>query len=61
LVEQAVVDITQTDANHVGGITALWKVAAMANIASISMAPHACEGPIGMLASLHVDASIPTS
>ena len=59
LVEHAVVDILQTDANHVGGITALWKVAAMANISSISMAPHACEGPIGMLASLHVDASIP--
>ncbi len=30
------------------------------NIPSISMAPPACEGPIGMLASLHVDASIPT-
>ena len=59
LVEGAVVDILQTDMNHVGGITALWKVAAMANISSISMAPHACEGPIGMLASLHVDASIP--
>lgn len=59
LVEHAVVDILQTDANHVGGITALWKVAAIANISSISMAPHACEGPIGMLASLHVDASIP--
>jgi galactonate dehydratase len=59
LVEHAVVDIIQTDANHVGGITALWKVAAMANISSISMAPHACEGPIGMMASLHVDASIP--
>jgi len=59
LIEQAVVDIIQTDTNHVGGITALWKVAAMANISSISMAPHACEGPIGMLASLHVDASIP--
>jgi galactonate dehydratase len=59
LVEQSVVDIIQTDANHVGGITALWKVAAMANFSSISMAPHACEGPIGMLASLHVDASIP--
>ncbi len=59
LVEQAVVDIIQTDMNHVGGITALWKTAAMANISSISMAPHACEGPIGMLASLHVDASIP--
>jgi len=59
LVEQAVVDIIQTDMNHVGGITALWKVAALANVSSISMAPHACEGPIGMLASLHVDASIP--
>src|SRR6516225_3530999 len=59
LIEQGVVDIIQTDTNHVGGITALWKVAAMANISSISMAPHACEGPIGMLASLHVDASIP--
>ena len=59
LVEQAVVDIIQTDANHVGGITGLWKVAALANVSSISMAPHACEGPIGMLASLHLDASIP--
>jgi galactonate dehydratase len=59
IIEQSVVDIIQTDANHVGGITALWKVAAMAHISSISMAPHACEGPIGMLASLHVDASIP--
>ncbi|MEO8370532.1 MAG: enolase C-terminal domain-like protein, partial [Candidatus Solibacter sp.] len=59
LVEQAAVDIIQTDANHVGGITALWKVAALAHVSSISMAPHACEGPIGMLASLHVDASIP--
>lgn len=59
IVEQAVVDIIQTDANHVGGITALWKVAAMADLSSISMAPHACEGPIGMIASLHVDASIP--
>ncbi len=59
LVEQAVVDIIQTDINHVGGLTALWKVAAIAGISSITMAPHACEGPIGMLASLHVDASIP--
>ena len=59
LVEQSVVDIIQTDMNHVGGITALWKVAALANASSISMAPHACEGPIGMIASLHVDSAIP--
>jgi galactonate dehydratase len=59
LIEMGVIDILQTDINHVGGITALWKVAAMADASGISMAPHACEGPIGGLATLHVDAAIP--
>jgi len=59
LIEMGVVDILQTDINHVGGISALWKVAAMANISDISMAPHACEGPIGGLATIHVDTAIP--
>ncbi len=59
LIEMGVVDILQTDANHVGGISALWKVGAIANISNISMAPHACEGPIGGLATLHVDCSMP--
>jgi len=59
IIEQGVVDIIQTDMNHVGGITALWKVAMAAAASGISMAPHACEGPIGMLASLHLDSAIP--
>ena len=59
LIEMGIVDILQTDINHVGGITALWKVAATANVSSISMAPHACEGPIGGLATIHVDAAMP--
>jgi galactonate dehydratase len=59
LIEMGVVDILQTDINHVGGITALWKVAAMAEASGISMAPHACEGPIGGLATIHVDAAMP--
>jgi galactonate dehydratase len=59
LIEMGVVDILQTDINHVGGITALWKVGAMAEASGISMAPHACEGPIGGIASLHVDAAMP--
>ncbi len=59
LIEMGVVDILQTDINHVGGISGLWKVAAMANISDISMAPHACEGPIGGLSTLHVDAAMP--
>ena len=59
LCELGVVDIIQTDINHVGGITALWKVAALAEASGISMAPHACEGPIGGLATVHVDAATP--
>jgi galactonate dehydratase len=59
LVEMGVVDILQTDINHVGGITALWKVAALAEPSGVMIAPHACEGPIGGIATLHVDASVP--
>ena len=59
LIELGVADIIQTDINHGGGITALWKVGAMAALAGVSMAPHACEGPIGALATVHVDAAMP--
>lgn len=59
LVEMGVVDIMQTDINHVGGITALWKVGQMTALSGISMAPHACEGPIGGIATVHVDAATP--
>ncbi|MDQ2948266.1 MAG: hypothetical protein M3Y27_20405, partial [Acidobacteriota bacterium] len=54
-----VVDILQTEINHVGGITGLWKVSQMAAVSGISMAPHACEGPIGGLATLHVNSAMP--
>jgi galactonate dehydratase len=60
LIELGVADILQTDMNHVGGITALWKIGAMAEAAGIQMAPHACEGPIGAIATLHVDAAMPS-
>jgi galactonate dehydratase len=59
LIEMGVVDILQTDMNHVGGITALWKVAMAAAASGITMAPHGCEGPIGLLASCHLDSAIP--
>ncbi len=59
LIEMGIVDILQPDINHVGGVTALWKVGAMAEPSGISMAPHACEGPIGGLATVHVDAATP--
>jgi galactonate dehydratase len=59
LIEMGIVDILQTDINHVGGVTGLWKVAQMAAVSGISMAPHACEGPIGGLATLQVNAAMP--
>jgi galactonate dehydratase len=59
LIELGIADIIQTDINHVGGITALWKVGQMAALSGVSMAPHACEGPIGGLATVHVDAATP--
>jgi galactonate dehydratase len=59
LLELGVIDILQCDINHVGGITALWKAGAIADASGVSMAPHACEGPIGGLATVHVDAATP--
>jgi galactonate dehydratase len=59
LIDLGIVDILQPDIAHVGGVTALWKVAAAAEASGIRMAPHACEGPVGGIASLHVDAAIP--
>jgi galactonate dehydratase len=59
LIDMGIVDVLQPDIAHVGGISALWKVSAMAEAAGIRMAPHACEGPIGGIASLHVDAATP--
>lgn len=59
LIDLGIVDVLQPDIAHVGGVTALWKVAALAEAAGIRMAPHTCEGPIGGIASLHVDAAIP--
>jgi galactonate dehydratase len=59
LIDLGVVDILQPDIAHVGGVSALWKVSAAAEASGIRMAPHACEGPIGGIASLHVDAASP--
>jgi galactonate dehydratase len=59
LIEMGVIDILQTDINHVGGITGLWKASSLAGISGVSMAPHACEGPIGGMATIHVDSALP--
>jgi galactonate dehydratase len=53
------VDIIQPDVCHVGGISELRKIAAMAEIKDILVAPHNSNGPISTAASTHLLTSIP--
>ena len=59
LLEKQAARIIQPDVCHAGGILELKKIAAMAETYYISVQPHNSNGPIGTIASLHVDASIP--
>jgi len=51
--------ILQPDVARTGGITAMRKIAAMADAHYVTIAPHNPNGPICTAASLHVAASIP--
>jgi galactonate dehydratase len=51
--------IIQPDVSRTGGITAMKKIAAMADANYVTVAPHNPNGPICTAASMHVAASIP--
>jgi galactonate dehydratase len=51
--------ILQPDVSRTGGITAMKKIAAMADANYVVIAPHNPNGPICTAASMHVAASIP--
>ena len=53
------VDIVQPDICHVGGLLEAKKIAAMAEAASIGVAPHNPLGPIAGVAALHFAVSTP--
>lgn len=59
LFEKQAARIIQPDICHAGGILETKKIAAMAETYYVSVQPHNSNGPIGTLASLHLDASIP--
>ena len=56
LLEKGGVDIIQPDLSHAGGITAVRKIAAMAEAYDVALAPHCPLGPIALAACLQVDA-----
>ncbi|HEV2474224.1 MAG TPA: enolase C-terminal domain-like protein, partial [Chthonomonadales bacterium] len=53
LLEQQACDVIQPDVTHVGGISELRKVAAMADASYVMVAPHDAAAPITTMASLH--------
>ena len=57
--ESACVDVLQPDISHVGGISELRRIAAMAEAYDVAIAPHCPLGPVAFAASLHVALSSP--
>lgn len=52
-------DILQPDCCHTGGITSMKKIATLAEVFQVPLAPHCTASNLGIAASLHVTASIP--
>ena len=56
LFEDGYVDIIQPDLSHAGGISEVYKIAAMAEAYDVAVAPHCPLGPIALASCLQVDA-----
>ena len=52
-------DVVQMDVAHCGGILASKKVAALAAVQDLRVAPHCSVGPVALAACLHFDMSTP--
>jgi galactonate dehydratase len=59
VIEREMCAIIQPDIRHCGGILELKKIAAMAEIHNMAVAPHNAAGPIGVAASVQVMATVP--
>ncbi|KAL2017762.1 hypothetical protein VTK56DRAFT_1680 [Thermocarpiscus australiensis] len=55
--EAGCVDILQPDISHVGGISEMRRIAAMAETYDVALAPHCPLGPIALAANFQVDAA----
>ena len=56
ILTQGSVDIIQPDLSHAGGISEVFRIAAMAEAYDVALAPHCPLGPIALAACLQVDA-----
>ncbi len=59
LCEQKAAAIIQPDIRHCGGVLEMKKIAALAEIHEITIAPHSAADPLGVVASVHAMAGTP--
>ncbi len=59
VIESGAADILQTDIIHAGGMMEMKKIAAMADVRTMVMAPHNSNGPVCTAASVHFDFCTP--
>jgi galactonate dehydratase len=59
LIERGAVDYVQPDACHVGGLIEVKKIAALAQMHYLGLAPHNPIGPVGNALTLQLAACIP--
>jgi galactonate dehydratase len=57
--ELGAVDVLQVDITHCGGIAELLRIASMAEVYNIKVAPHNPYGPVALAANLHACAAMP--
>jgi galactonate dehydratase len=57
--EQSAVDVLQVDITHCGGIAELLRIASMAEVYNVKIAPHNPYGPVALAANLHACAAMP--
>ena len=59
IIQRQLVDVIQPDVCHCGGISEMRRIAALAEMRSIQVAPHNPKGPVATAASIHISATIP--
>jgi galactonate dehydratase len=59
IVEQRAAAVLQPDIRHCGGILEMKKIAGLAEIYDIAIAPHSAADPLGIVASIHAMAGTP--
>jgi len=59
LLSRSLVDIIQPDICHCGGISEIRRIASMAEIEHVQVAPHNPNGPVACAASVQIAAAIP--